>query len=195
KDTYIMNQENQVLLAKEYIEQFKFREKGYKTIYYLENDFIRALRFITPLLSHIGVKNVNEIVVDSTFETNQKRFELFAINVNHDGYGMPLAYLYLLTSDGTGLALSDYKNRINTRVQVLAQYHRKKWDKLSKYKKVMDMTLVLYEREIDNNNFTDAFDKLMRPLAKEINECQEALQNCNQQRTWRSHGKLAFWLC
>ncbi|CAG8500575.1 2192_t:CDS:2 [Cetraspora pellucida] len=67
-------------------------------------------------------------------------------------------------------------------------------ENLSKYKKVIDMMLALNEREIDNKNFIDAFDNLMKPLVKEIDECQNTLQVHSQQRTWKKNGKLAFWL-
>ncbi|CAG8840215.1 1031_t:CDS:2, partial [Gigaspora margarita] len=92
KETYIMDNTNQLLSSKAYLEQQEFIKKGYKIIYYLENDFIRALGFITPMLNRI----------DSTFKTNQERFELFVVNANHGGYGVPLAYLYILTLDDAG---------------------------------------------------------------------------------------------
>ena len=96
-----MNQENQLLSAKMYLQQSEFIEKGFKIVVYIENDFVRALGFITPLWEEIGINNVTEIVIDSTFKTNQERFELFAVNANCGGYGMPIAYLYLCTYDGT----------------------------------------------------------------------------------------------
>ncbi|CAG8615437.1 3205_t:CDS:2, partial [Paraglomus occultum] len=101
KETYIMNQENQLLSAKIYLQQSEFIEKGFKIVVYIENDFVRALGFITPLWEKIGINNVTEIVIDSTFKTNQQRFELFAVNANCGGYGMTIAYLYLCTYDGT----------------------------------------------------------------------------------------------
>ena len=70
---------------------------GYKVIYYLENDYVRALRFCTPFLQLIGSDNMNELVVNSTFKTNQEQFELFGIIINNGGYGVPLAYLYVVT--------------------------------------------------------------------------------------------------
>ncbi|CAB4467142.1 unnamed protein product [Rhizophagus irregularis] len=118
KDTYIFNSENQLLSAKEY-----FKEKlNFKTIYYLENDFIKALGFTTPLLNRIGITNLKEIIVDSTFKTNQECFELFVVNANCGGYGMPIAYLYLLTCNGTTDAYNDPKNQVNTRVQALREF-------------------------------------------------------------------------
>ena len=93
KQTYMFNSENQLLSTKEYLKEQSY----FKTICYLENDFIKALGFTIPLLNRIGVTNIKEIIVDSTFKTNQKRFELFVVNANCEGYGMPVAYLYLLT--------------------------------------------------------------------------------------------------
>ncbi|PKY57507.1 hypothetical protein RhiirA4_510082 [Rhizophagus irregularis] len=118
KQTYIFNLKNQLLSTKEYLE----KQQYFKIIYYLENDFVKALGFTTPLLNNIGITNLKEIVVDSTFKTNQERFELFAVNANCGGYGMPVAYLYLLTCDGEAEAYNDPKNQINTRVQVLCKF-------------------------------------------------------------------------
>ncbi|CAB5305488.1 unnamed protein product [Rhizophagus irregularis] len=118
KDTYIFNSENQLLSAKEYLKE----KLNFKTIYYLENDFIKALGFTTPLLNRIGITNLKEIIVDSTFKTNQERFELFVVNANCGGYGMPIAYLYLLTCNGTTDAYNDPKNQVNTRVQALCEF-------------------------------------------------------------------------
>jgi hypothetical protein len=119
KNTYVMNQENQLLSAKLYLERPEFREKGFKVLNYLENDFVRALGFLTPLFKRIGAENTSEIVVDSTFKTNQERFELFVVNLNCRGYGMPIAYLYLATLGGTEEARNSPKNNIKTRVEVL----------------------------------------------------------------------------
>ena len=117
-----MNSENQLLSAKSYLEQSELQEQKFKVLYYLENDFVRALGFMTPLAKCIGIANVSEIVIDSTFKTNQERFELFVVNANCGEYGMPLAYLYLLTLDGTEEAYQDPRNKINTRVQALCEF-------------------------------------------------------------------------
>jgi hypothetical protein len=122
KETYIMKQDNQLESAKSYIEQPRIATKGFKLLYYLDNDFVRALGFMTTLCSKVGIANINEIIVDSTFKTNQERFELFAVNANCGGYGMPIAYLYLATSDGTEAARHDPKNQVNTRVQALREF-------------------------------------------------------------------------
>ncbi|CAB5372059.1 unnamed protein product [Rhizophagus irregularis] len=98
KDTYIFNSENQLLSAKEYLKE----KLNFKTIYYLENDFIKALGFTTPLLNRIGITNLKEIIVDSTFKTNQEHFELFVVNANY--------------------AYNDPKNQVNTRIQALREF-------------------------------------------------------------------------
>jgi hypothetical protein len=102
----VFNFKNQFLSAKEYLkEQLHFR-----TIYYLENDFIRALGFTTSLLNHLGIKNLKEIIVDSTFKINQEWFELFTINVNCIEYGILVVYLYLLICNSIVEAYNDPKN-------------------------------------------------------------------------------------
>ena len=122
KDTYVMNQENQLLSAKMYLEQPTFSEKGFKPLDYIENDFIRAFGFITPLFGIIGAEDVTEVIIDSTFKTNQERFELFVVNANCGGYGMPIAYLYLCTYDGTEEARLNPENETQTRVAVLRKF-------------------------------------------------------------------------
>ena len=96
---------------------------GYKVIYYLENDYVRALGFCTPFLQLIGSNNMNELVVDSTFKTNQERFELFGIIINNGGYGVPLAYLYVVTfvllED---ISNSNNNNSIQNREGVLREF-------------------------------------------------------------------------
>ncbi|CAG8618781.1 16407_t:CDS:2 [Cetraspora pellucida] len=108
-------------------EQPKFITKGFKILNFIENDFVKALGFTTPLLSYIGATNITEIVIDSTFKTNKEWFELFAINANYGGYGLPLTYLYLLTLNDNKEALDDPKNKIKTRVQIAAVNEAWSW--------------------------------------------------------------------
>ncbi|CAB4404500.1 unnamed protein product [Rhizophagus irregularis] len=103
---------------KEYFE----KQSCFKVIHYLKNDFVRTFGFITPLLHRINVTNIKEIIVNSTFKTNQERFELFVVNANCGGYGMPIAYLYLLICDGMVEAYNDPKNQVNTRMQALHKF-------------------------------------------------------------------------
>jgi len=66
---------------------------------------------------------------------------------------------------------------------------------LAKLKTKFDSALKLYEREIDNDNFVSNFEDLMKPVIKEIDECERALHTHNQQSTWqRKNRKLAFYL-
>jgi len=97
KKQFVMDSKNQLVSSKNYIEQCIQRDEYYKVIYYLENDFVRALGYVTPFLQFIGSSNITELVIDSTFKTNQERFELFAIVINNSSHGVPLAYLYLDT--------------------------------------------------------------------------------------------------
>ncbi|CAG8656902.1 2244_t:CDS:1, partial [Paraglomus occultum] len=55
-----MDQENQLLSAKMYLEQPMFSEKGFKALDYIENDFVWAFGFITPLFGIISAENVTE---------------------------------------------------------------------------------------------------------------------------------------
>ncbi|CAG8603886.1 5902_t:CDS:2, partial [Racocetra persica] len=227
------------------LEQPKFIEKGFKILNYLENNFVRTLGFLTPLFKQIGVENATEIVIDSTFKTNQERFELFVVNLNCGGYGMPIAYLYLSTLDGTEEARNNPANIIKTRVEVLRMFFislrqeglypkpvinpinnpwtrlcainvidnpievrfnssnlqnelitnhnlmEERREKYTYYKKKFNIALELYNKEMDNNNFVNKFDELMKPLLKEIEECEKTLKAHKQQSTWQSKGKLA----
>ncbi|CAG8617147.1 7776_t:CDS:2 [Gigaspora margarita] len=65
-ELYITDVENQLKSSMNFFEQNELINAGYKVICYQENDFI------------IKNKNISEIVIDSTFKTNQEKFELFA---------------------------------------------------------------------------------------------------------------------
>ncbi|CAG8541272.1 23481_t:CDS:2 [Dentiscutata erythropus] len=118
RQTYMFDSTDQLLSAKKYLEQ----QQGFKITYYVKNSFVKAIGFTTPLLERIGIKNLKEIIIDSTFKTNQERFELFVVNANHRGYGMPLAYLFLLMCDGTEESYNNPKNTTCTRVQALREF-------------------------------------------------------------------------
>ncbi|KAF0552568.1 ATP-dependent DNA helicase pif1 [Gigaspora margarita] len=96
-------------------QTYYWASQNFKITFYLENDFIRALGFTTSLLDCIGITKIKEIIVDSTFKTNQERFELFVVNTNCGGFGVPIAYLYLLTCDATVESYNNPQNQINTR--------------------------------------------------------------------------------
>ncbi|CAG8648687.1 8992_t:CDS:1, partial [Paraglomus occultum] len=96
-------------------------EKGYKVIFFIENDYVHALGYYTPLLDCFGRDKIAEIVIDSTFKTNQEKFELFAVNANVGGFGVPIAYLYLDTYTPTCHNLHS-DNLITTRVGALTQF-------------------------------------------------------------------------
>ncbi|CAG8728726.1 20970_t:CDS:2 [Gigaspora margarita] len=76
-DIHVLFNES-ALINKKYFEE----QQGFKVIYYVKNNFVRALGFTTLLLDHICIKNIKEVVIDSTFKTNLVRFELFVINAN-----------------------------------------------------------------------------------------------------------------
>ena len=66
--------------------------------------------------------SINELVIDSTFKTNQEKFELFAVLINCGEYGVPLAYQYVDTFTAPTDCLQDPRNRINSRVKVLKEF-------------------------------------------------------------------------
>ncbi|CAG8673067.1 6440_t:CDS:2, partial [Cetraspora pellucida] len=167
------------LIGKAVLEATRIHRKAFKILNYLENNFVRTLGFLTPLIKHIGVKNITEIVIDSIFKTNQERFEFFAVNVNCGEYGMPIAYLYLSILDASIANNSSMSNSVedgNFRLRSLSN--------------------MLVEENFDiTKERQENFDALMMPFLKEINLCKTALQSCNQQATSKSKGKLTFWLC
>ncbi|CAG8538421.1 3239_t:CDS:1 [Paraglomus occultum] len=119
---YVTNVSNQLLSSRNFLEQQELTDQGYKVIFYLENDFVRALGFTTPFLRRIQTNNISEIIVDSTFKTNQENFEVFAVINNCGGYGVPFAYLYVSTMAASSERLHDLTNNINTRVKVLKEF-------------------------------------------------------------------------
>ncbi|CAG8707269.1 1565_t:CDS:1, partial [Racocetra fulgida] len=56
-------------------------------------------------------------------------------------------------------------------------------EKYAIYKKKFDTALELYEREINNDNFVNNFDKLITPILKEFDDCESVLQSHKQQAT------------
>ena len=116
---YMSNVNNQVASTKDYMQRQELIDEGFKLILHLENDFVRALGFITPFANKIPRDDISELIVDSTFKTNQEKFELFALMINCGGFGMPLAYLYLDTFTASEECLQDPINSINSRVMVL----------------------------------------------------------------------------
>ena len=119
---YITNVKNQVVSTKDYMQRPDLINAGYKLILHLENDFVRALGFTTPFINTISKNNINELIIDSTFKTNQEKFELFALAVNCGGFGMPLAYLYLDTFAASEDLLQNPINNINNRVMALTVF-------------------------------------------------------------------------
>ncbi|CAG8817509.1 31314_t:CDS:2, partial [Gigaspora margarita] len=126
------------LINKKYLEE----QQGFKVVYYVENNFVRALGFTTPLLDCIGIKNIKEVVIDSTFKTNQERFELFVVNANCGEYGMLLVYLFFLICDGTEESYNnDLENIICTCVQALHEFFN------NLQNEVLFLTFVLLDKD------------------------------------------------
>ncbi|CAG8451172.1 14409_t:CDS:2 [Cetraspora pellucida] len=167
-----------------YLEQPKFIAKGYKIIYYLENNFIRALGFITPLLNHIGIVNINEIVVDSMFKTNQERFELFIITRRHDSPLIVFEKNKVITVNPINNPWTRYKmTAINNSTN----------EECHNIIHLKNVSVTVEHNVIEERQKN--LSKYKKPLVKEIDECQNILQAHSQQRTWKKNGKLAFWLC
>ncbi|CAG8698050.1 33838_t:CDS:2 [Gigaspora margarita] len=112
---YVTDVANHVKFAINFLEQKELVDAGYKVIHFLENNFVHSLGFATPFLCKIK-DYISEIIIDSTFKTNQEQFELFVVNANCSGYGVPLAYLYVDTYSALEEILSDPNNIVHTRV-------------------------------------------------------------------------------
>ena len=119
---YVTNASNQLISSLNFLKQNELIDEGYKVMLYVENDFVRALGFLTPFNGHIRRDDINEIIIDSTFKTNQEKFELFAVIINCGGYGVPLAYLYVDTFTAPDDRLQDPRNTINSRAKVLKEF-------------------------------------------------------------------------
>jgi len=119
---YLTDVSNQLLSSLNFLKQGELVDEGYKVVLYLENDFVRALGFLTPFNSHIQKNDINEIVIDSTFKTNQEKFELFVVLKNCGGHCVLLAYLYVDTFTAPEDHLQDPRNRINSQVKVLKEF-------------------------------------------------------------------------
>ncbi|CAG8803724.1 26859_t:CDS:2 [Gigaspora margarita] len=119
---YITDVENQLKSLMNFIEQSELINTGYKVICYQDNDFVRSLGFVTPFLRIIKNNNISEIVIDSIFKTNQEKFELFAVNINCGGYGVPLAYLYLDTYIVSEEQHLNLNNIVHSRVGALTEF-------------------------------------------------------------------------
>ena len=61
-------------------------------------------------------------MIDLTFKTNQEKFELFVVNANCGGYGMPLAYLYLLVSSNLEIVNYYPEDGIVSRAQAIQKF-------------------------------------------------------------------------
>ena len=119
---YVTNASNQLISSLNFLKQTELIDEGYKVMLYVETDFVRALGFLTPFNGHIRRGDINKIIIDSTFKTNQEKFELFAVIINCGGYGVPLAYLYVDTFTAPDDRLQDPRNTINSRVKVLKEF-------------------------------------------------------------------------
>ena len=153
---FVTDSKNQLVSSKNFIEQSIQENENYKVVYYLENNFVRALGFTTPFLQLIGRSNITEIIIDSTFKTNQERFELFAVVINNGGYGVPLAYLYLDTFvPSEDISDNNNDNQIQNREEVLRAFF------LALRQENILPTFVLVDKDIGQINAIEtAWDKM-----------------------------------
>lgn len=70
----------------------------------------------------------------------------------------------------------------------------KRQERLAQYRKQFEAAMTLYEQEMDNDKFIENFDTLAKPFVKAVDECVEARRAHKQQGTWKTKGKLAFWM-
>ncbi|KAL3679521.1 hypothetical protein R1sor_022477 [Riccia sorocarpa] len=68
--------------------------KGFELILYEETTIFEAISFLTPFWRYVST--VKEVLTDSTFKTNDMRFEMFALIGNLGGFGVPLCYMFYL---------------------------------------------------------------------------------------------------
>ncbi|KAL3696866.1 hypothetical protein R1sor_010942 [Riccia sorocarpa] len=65
-----------------------------RMILYEDNDEFQAISFLIPLKRYVS--SVKEVLTDSTFKTNDMRFEMFALIGNLGCFGVPLCYMFYL---------------------------------------------------------------------------------------------------
>ncbi|KAF0504387.1 ATP-dependent DNA helicase pif1 [Gigaspora margarita] len=111
---YLRNASNQLLSSLNFLKQNELVDERFKVLLYIKNDFVRVLGFLTPFNNYIEKADINEIFVDSTYKTNQQKFELFAVLVNYGGHGVPFAYMYVDTFAASKGLIQGPKNIIHS---------------------------------------------------------------------------------
>ncbi|KAL3688190.1 hypothetical protein R1sor_014499 [Riccia sorocarpa] len=91
---YGAGEPDQLKSSKDFIERPKNRTKGFELILYEETDDFEAFSFLTLFWRYVST--VKEVLTDSTFKTNNMRFEMFALIGNLGGFGVPLCYMFYL---------------------------------------------------------------------------------------------------
>ncbi|CAG8806551.1 9744_t:CDS:1, partial [Racocetra fulgida] len=57
-------------------------------------------------------------------------------------------------------------------------------------KEIFEYGIILYEKELENDHFTNRFEQLMKPIIRKISTCQAAQNAHQQQSTWKAPKKL-----
>ncbi|KAL3695619.1 hypothetical protein R1sor_009695 [Riccia sorocarpa] len=91
---YGVGEPDQLKSSKDFIERPENHAKGFELILYEETDDFEVFSFLTPFWRYVST--VKEVLTDSTFKTNDMRFEMFALIGNLGGFGVPLCYMFFL---------------------------------------------------------------------------------------------------
>ncbi|KAL3696519.1 hypothetical protein R1sor_010595 [Riccia sorocarpa] len=91
---YGAGEPDQLKSSKDFIERPENQAKGFELILSEETDDFEAFSFLTPFWRYVST--VKEVLTDSTFKTNDMRFEMFALIGNLGGFGVPLCYMFYL---------------------------------------------------------------------------------------------------
>ncbi|KAL3690471.1 hypothetical protein R1sor_016780 [Riccia sorocarpa] len=91
---YGAGEPDQMKSSKDFIDRPENTVKGFEMLLYEDNDDFQAISFLTSFWRYVST--VKEVLTDSTFKTNDMRFEMFALIGNLGGFGVPLCYLFYL---------------------------------------------------------------------------------------------------
>ncbi|KAL3697834.1 hypothetical protein R1sor_011910 [Riccia sorocarpa] len=102
---YGAGEPDQLKSSKDFIERPENQAKGFELILYEDNDDFEAISFLIPFWRYVST--VKEVLTDSTFKTNDMRFEMFALMGNLGGFGVPMCYMFYLKKTSVDEATSN----------------------------------------------------------------------------------------
>ncbi|KAL3681632.1 hypothetical protein R1sor_024588 [Riccia sorocarpa] len=91
---YGAGEPDQMKSSKDFIDRPENTAKGFEMLLYEGNDDFQAISFLTPFRRYVST--VKEVLTDSTFKTNDMRFEMLALIGNLSGFGVSLCYMFYL---------------------------------------------------------------------------------------------------